>query len=45
LAKSKIFEGRQNTFSYLNDRQQFGYAVSSELCQLKAAEIAKEIGI
>jgi hypothetical protein len=35
---------RRKHSSYLNDRWQFGHALSSEICQLKAAENIKETG-
>jgi hypothetical protein len=41
--KAKLPEVEGKLCSYMNETSQFGYAVSNEVCQLKAVEIAKEI--
>jgi hypothetical protein len=41
--KSNIFRGRRKHSSYLNERWQFGYVVSSKICQLMPLEIVKEM--
>jgi hypothetical protein len=38
--KAKYLEREEKLFFYLNEMQQFGYAVSSEMCQLKAIKIS-----
>jgi hypothetical protein len=43
--KGKFLEVEIKFSSYLNEMQKLGYVVSSEICQLKATEIIKKIGI
>ena len=31
--------------NYVDDKRQYGFAVTSEMCQLKALAITKELGI
>jgi hypothetical protein len=45
IAKRNISRVEEMPSSYLNERQKFGYMVSSEMCHLKDLEIMKIIEI
>jgi hypothetical protein len=46
LEGKKTFPDAEEALSLcLNEKQQFDYAVSSKMCQLKDLEIVKETGI
>jgi hypothetical protein len=45
MSESKVSWGRRIVFFIFNSTVQFAYAVSCEMCQLKALEVMKEIEI
>jgi hypothetical protein len=43
--KSRYPEIEENLLENVSEKRQFGYVVSTEMCQLKALALAKEQGI
>jgi hypothetical protein len=43
--KARYLKIEEKLLEYVSEKQQFGYAVSTEMCQLKALALAKEQGI
>ena len=43
--KTSHLELEKRLCDYMNDKRQSGYAVTSEMCHLKALVITKELGI
>jgi hypothetical protein len=43
--KARYPKMEENFLEYMSEKQQFGYEVSTEMCQLKVLALAKEQGI
>ena len=43
--KAKHLELKKRLYNYVDDKKKYRFAVTSEMCQLKALSITKELGI